>query len=58
MRHESNPLVEVRGLRVVGGRPGGEETTIVHGVDFEIGRGEVLALIGESSPARRRSRCR
>ena len=49
MRHESNPLVEVRGLRVVGGRPGGEETTIVHGVDFEIGRGEVLALIGESA---------
>ncbi|MCA7924236.1 ABC transporter ATP-binding protein [Burkholderia cenocepacia] len=48
MRHESNPLVEVRGLRVVGGRPGGEETTIVHGVDFDIGRGEVLALIGES----------
>ncbi|KAG8152599.1 ABC transporter ATP-binding protein [Burkholderia catarinensis] len=48
MQNESNPLVEVRGLRVVGGRPGGEETTIVHGVDFEIRRGEVLALIGES----------
>ncbi|AXF25504.1 ABC transporter [Burkholderia pyrrocinia] len=48
MRHESNPLVEVRGLRVVGGRPGGAETTIVDGVDFDIRRGEVLALIGES----------
>ncbi|MBN6732882.1 ABC transporter ATP-binding protein [Burkholderia multivorans] len=48
MQHESNPLVEVRGLRVVGGRPGGAETTIVHGVDFDIRRGEVLALIGES----------
>ncbi|KWC53118.1 ABC transporter ATP-binding protein [Burkholderia ubonensis] len=48
MRHESNPLVEVRGLRVVGGRPGDAETTIVHDVDFEIRRGEVLALIGES----------
>ncbi|AEA63282.1 ABC transporter ATP-binding protein [Burkholderia gladioli] len=48
MAYEPNPLVEVRGLRVVGGRPGGEETTIVDGVDFEIRRGEVLALIGES----------
>ncbi|WLE62969.1 ABC transporter ATP-binding protein [Burkholderia plantarii] len=48
MRDESTPLVEVRGLRVVGGRPGGAETTIVHDIDFEIGRGEVLALIGES----------
>ena len=48
MRHESNPLVEVRGLRVVGGRPGGVETTIVHDVDFDVARGEVLALIGES----------
>ncbi|NVE24590.1 ABC transporter ATP-binding protein [Burkholderia glumae] len=48
MRDQSTPLVEVRGLRVVGGRPGGAETTIVHDLDFEIGRGEVLALIGES----------
>ncbi|WP_175671477.1 ABC transporter ATP-binding protein [Burkholderia ambifaria] len=48
MRDESTPLVEVRGLRVVGGRPGGVETTIVHDVDFDVGRGEVLALIGES----------
>ncbi|MCW0072945.1 ATP-binding cassette domain-containing protein, partial [Burkholderia pseudomallei] len=48
MRDESTPLVEVRGLRVVGGRPCGAETTIVHDVDFEIARGEVLALIGES----------
>ncbi|MBY4771361.1 ABC transporter ATP-binding protein [Burkholderia ambifaria] len=48
MRDESTPLVQVRGLRVVGGRPGGVETTIVHDVDFDVGRGEVLALIGES----------
>ncbi|MFT4067322.1 ABC transporter ATP-binding protein [Paraburkholderia sp.] len=41
-------LVEVRGLRVVGSRPGEPDTTIVHGIDFEIARGEVLALIGES----------
>ncbi|MDH6146485.1 MULTISPECIES: ABC transporter ATP-binding protein [Paraburkholderia] len=41
-------LVEVRGLRVVGSRPGEPDTTIVHDIDFEIARGEVLALIGES----------
>ncbi|WP_244818285.1 ABC transporter ATP-binding protein [Caballeronia sp. Lep1P3] len=44
----SSRLVEVRGLRVVGSRPGEPDTTIVHDVDFEIARGEVLALIGES----------
>jgi len=41
-------LVEVRGLRVVGSRPGEADTTIVHDIDFDIARGEVLALIGES----------
>ncbi|KND62139.1 ABC transporter, ATP-binding protein [Candidatus Burkholderia verschuerenii] len=41
-------LVDVRGLRVVGSRPGEADTTIVHDIDFEIARGEVLALIGES----------
>jgi peptide/nickel transport system ATP-binding protein len=41
-------LVEVRGLRVVGSRPGEPDTTIVHGIDFDVARGEVLALIGES----------
>ncbi|MEX3969930.1 ABC transporter ATP-binding protein [Paraburkholderia caribensis] len=40
--------VEVRGLRVVGSRPGEPDTTIVHDIDLDIGRGEVLALIGES----------
>ncbi|AMJ60985.1 ATP-binding cassette domain-containing protein [Bosea sp. PAMC 26642] len=40
--------VSVRGLRVVVDAPGGGETAIVDGVDFEIPRGEVLALIGES----------
>jgi peptide/nickel transport system ATP-binding protein len=44
----SSNLVEVRGLRVVGSRPGEPDTTIVHDIDFEIARGEVLALIGES----------
>ncbi|MDE1180894.1 ABC transporter ATP-binding protein [Paraburkholderia sp.] len=41
-------LVEVRGLRVIGSRPGEPDTTIVHDVDFDVARGEVLALIGES----------
>ncbi|MEX3957507.1 ABC transporter ATP-binding protein [Trinickia sp. EG282A] len=41
-------LVEVRGLRVAGHRPGEPDTTIVHDIDFDIARGEVLALIGES----------
>ena len=44
----SSNLVEVRGLRVVGSRPGEPDTAIVHDIDFEIARGEVLALIGES----------
>ncbi|WP_040123692.1 ABC transporter ATP-binding protein [Paraburkholderia xenovorans] len=44
----SSNLVEVRGLRVVGSRAGEPDTTIVHDIDFEIARGEVLALIGES----------
>ncbi|WP_345817251.1 ABC transporter ATP-binding protein (plasmid) [Paraburkholderia sp. PREW-6R] len=53
-KHDANPgmasgnLVEVRGLRVVGSRPGEPDTTIVHDVDFDVARGEVLALIGES----------
>jgi len=48
MSTNQNNLVEVRGLRVVGSRPGEPDTTIVHGVDFDVSRGEVLALIGES----------
>ncbi|HEX3380171.1 MAG TPA: ABC transporter ATP-binding protein [Paraburkholderia sp.] len=44
----SRNLVEVRGLRMVGSRPGEPDTTIVHDVDFDVARGEVLALIGES----------
>ncbi|GAB3626794.1 oligopeptide/dipeptide ABC transporter ATPase subunit [Pandoraea terrae] len=40
-------MIEVRGLRVVAGSPGAQ-VEIVKGVDFSVGRGEVLALIGES----------
>src|SRR6266404_3900811 len=48
MSTNAHNLVEVRGLRVVGSRPGEPDTIIVHGVDFDVARGEVLALIGES----------
>lgn len=43
-----SPLVEVKGLRVVGRDDAGRVSTIVHDVSFSIGEGEVLALIGES----------
>ncbi len=46
--HLPENLVEVRGLRVVGSRPGEPDTTIVHDIDFDVARGEVIALIGES----------
>ena len=42
------PLVEVKGLRVVGRDDAGRTSTIVRDVSFAIGEGEVLALIGES----------
>ncbi len=43
-----NEIVKVSGLKVVARSEEGVETPIVHGVDFAIGKGEVLALIGES----------
>ncbi|WP_213881668.1 ABC transporter ATP-binding protein [Pseudomonas sp. dw_358] len=43
-----NALVEVKGLRVVAKAADGGENEIVKGVDFSLGQGEVLALIGES----------
>src|SRR3712207_1076741 len=43
------PLVEVEGLRVVVPGPEGRgEVPIVKDVSFTVGRGEVVALIGES----------
>ncbi len=39
----NDPLLKVKGLRVAFG---GKE--VVHGIDFEIGAGEKLALVGES----------
>jgi peptide/nickel transport system ATP-binding protein len=43
-----NDIVNVKGLRVTARNDMGEDVPIVHGADFSIRRGEVLALIGES----------
>lgn len=43
-----NDIVKVSGLRVTARNDMGEEVAIVHGADFSVGKGEVLALIGES----------
>jgi peptide/nickel transport system ATP-binding protein len=41
------PVVEVRDLRVSLSR-GGETTEVLHGLDLDIARGEILAVVGES----------
>jgi peptide/nickel transport system ATP-binding protein len=43
-----NDIVNVSGLRVTARNDMGEDVAIVHGADFSIQKGEVLALIGES----------
>jgi peptide/nickel transport system ATP-binding protein len=43
-----NDIVKVSGLRVTARSDMGEDVAIVHGADFTIQKGEVLALIGES----------
>ncbi|WP_440964946.1 ABC transporter ATP-binding protein [Massilia sp. GER05] len=45
---DTNTIVKVAGLRVTARNDMDEEVPIVHGADFSIQRGEVLALIGES----------
>lgn len=46
---DTNALLSVRNLSVRFPRPGTtEDVDVVHGVDFDIGKGEVLALVGES----------
>ncbi|MBT0961604.1 ABC transporter ATP-binding protein [Denitromonas iodatirespirans] len=43
-----NQIVKVSGLRVAARNAQGDDVTIVHGADFALEKGEVLALIGES----------
>jgi peptide/nickel transport system ATP-binding protein len=43
-----NEIVRVSGLRVVARNEEGVDVPIVHGADFSLNKGEVLALIGES----------
>lgn len=41
-------LLDVRGLRVTVSRSGGAPTTLVDGVDFHVGQGEIFGVAGES----------
>lgn len=43
-----NEIVKVSGLRVAARNEEGVDVPIVHGADFSLNKGEVLALIGES----------
>ena len=43
----SEPLLDVRGLRTVFDTPAGA-ITVVDGISFHVGRGEVVGLVGES----------
>jgi peptide/nickel transport system permease protein len=48
-RPDSNALLSVRDLSVRFPRPGTtDDVDVVHGVDFDIGKGEIMALVGES----------
>ncbi len=43
-----DPLLSVRALTIVVPGPSGEEVPAVDGVSFEVDRGEIVALVGES----------
>lgn len=45
---EPAALLSVRDLQVTYDQAGGAEKTVVHGVSFDVWRGEVLGLVGES----------
>ncbi|MFF9078625.1 dipeptide/oligopeptide/nickel ABC transporter permease/ATP-binding protein [Streptomyces rubiginosohelvolus] len=43
-----SPLLSVRGLTVVYGKPDGTRKQVVHGVDLDVHPGKVVGLVGES----------
>ncbi|MFD4591808.1 dipeptide/oligopeptide/nickel ABC transporter permease/ATP-binding protein [Streptomyces rubiginosohelvolus] len=43
-----SPLLSVRGLTVVYGKPDGTRKQVVHGVDLDVRPGEIVGLVGES----------
>ncbi|MFD0425400.1 dipeptide/oligopeptide/nickel ABC transporter permease/ATP-binding protein [Streptomyces parvus] len=43
-----SPLLSVRGLTVVYGKPDGTRKQVVHGVDLDVHPGEIVGLVGES----------
>jgi oligopeptide/dipeptide ABC transporter ATP-binding protein len=45
---QAAPLLEIRGLTVAMPSRGGPPVTVVKDVDLDVGRGEALALVGES----------
>jgi peptide/nickel transport system ATP-binding protein len=47
MQADATPLLELRGLSV-GFRSGGSDVPVVEDVSFDIGRGEIVGLVGES----------
>jgi peptide/nickel transport system permease protein len=45
---ERADLLSLRGMRVAYARPDGDDKEVVHGVDLDVGRGEIVGLVGES----------
>lgn len=45
---DEKALLAVQGLKVSYPQADGSETTVVHGVDLSVRRGEILAIVGES----------
>ncbi|MFF3974025.1 dipeptide/oligopeptide/nickel ABC transporter permease/ATP-binding protein [Streptomyces rubiginosohelvolus] len=43
-----SPLLSVRGLTVVYGKPDGTRKQVVHGVDLDVHPGKIVGLVGES----------
>ena len=48
MVDQTEPLFDVRGLRIVYRRPGAKPLEAVKGVDFTLAEGETLGIVGES----------